>query len=121
MEIRFSYYIISMTIRNNGVSFPSAHTLYCASLFGVCRQDGNCAGEQPWSLQGEHPSLWVFGCLGFFCCCGLFGFLYFLFVFWLVGFCYFGELAVSSPSKIRADNAMLTILITLRNKWSANP
>lgn len=66
MKIRFSYYIISMTIRNNGVCFPSAHTLYHDSVCGVCRQDGNSAGEQPQSLQGEHPRIWFFVCLGTF-------------------------------------------------------
>lgn len=173
MKIKFSYYIISITIRNNAVSFPSGYTLCHAPIYDICRQDGNLiqsiqkatqclalydrkgsetfakiqslwsagfnallteekhqgnplesAGEPPWGLQGElaprrlpwHPCLRqgrgqgrsfpftghasLFFCLffgGFFC-----------------------ELAVSSPSKMGADNALLTTLITPRNKWSTN-
>ena len=41
MKIKFSYYIISTTIRNNGVSFPSVYTLYHASIYDICKQDGN--------------------------------------------------------------------------------
>lgn len=122
MKIGFSYYIITMTIRNDGVSFPSAHPLHCALVCGVWRLDGNCDEEQPWSLQGEPLVLviWSFfvgRSVGFLFCLFLFGL---FFSGSLVFDAFFAELAVSSPSKIWADIAMLTILITHRNKWSTN-
>jgi len=41
MKIKFRYCVISATIRDNGVSFPWIYTLYHASIYDICRQDGN--------------------------------------------------------------------------------